>query len=343
RPKWDHVNQILRTKKVGILAIQEAHLKDEDVAHLHEKFPSRLHILNNSDPLMTAAKGVAVIINKSLLPWKEAKQDILVPGRASLITIPWHSDEKLRILAVYAPNRTEDNKNFWDDLVKLWETRRLPKPDILLGDMNIVEDPIDRLPARKDPDSAVESLSVLKHRLLLTDGWRSANESTIAYSYTQVATQSRSRIDRIYVSARILRQSRNWDIETTGIHTDHKLASVEFSHPQSPFIGKGRWAIPLHCLSNKKLIREVREMGLKLEKEVDNVPEEEHWNEGRSVQKLFSNFKLDVVKMMKAYARTAAPLLEKKINIAKAKLHAATNETSLTVEERQLNMSVLEE
>lgn len=56
RHKWQKVNQLLRTKKIGILAVNEAHLKEEDVDALHEQFPARLHIRNNSDAEHPASK-----------------------------------------------------------------------------------------------------------------------------------------------------------------------------------------------------------------------------------------------------------------------------------------------
>ncbi|KAF9554107.1 DNase I-like protein, partial [Agrocybe pediades] len=343
RPKWDHVNQLLRTKKIGILAIQESHLKDEDVNTLHEKFPTRLHILNNSDPDQTAAKGVAIVINKSLLPWREATMIALIPGRASLLKIPWHNNETLTVLAVYAPNDSAENATFWSSLRTKFREGRLGKPDVMLGDMNVVEEATDRLPARRDAPLPVTALGELKDYFRLTDGWRATNEHELGYSYTQSYTQSRSRIDRIYTTPTVLKNSQNWEINLTAIKTDHKLVSMEFSHPRSPHLGKGRWAIPLHCLKNRKLMQSFRDMGMQLEREVAAIPVDESWETGRSVQKLLSEYKEKIVKAAKEYTRTAAPILEYQIEKAKKNLRAAMNETNLSEEERKLNISALEE
>ncbi|KAF9537728.1 DNase I-like protein, partial [Agrocybe pediades] len=343
RPKWDHVNQLLRTQQIGILAIQESHLKEEDVITLHEKFPTRLHVLNNSDPEQTAAKGVAIVINKTLLPWREAKMRVLIPGRASLLKIPWHNGEVLSVLAVYAPNDPEENASFWTTLRVKLEEGRLGKPDVMLGDMNVVEEASDRLPARRDAPLPVTSLGNLKDFLRLTDGWRATNGHDLSYSYTQSYTQSRSRIDRIYVTPTILENSQNWEINLTAIKTDHKLVSMEFSHPRSPHLGKGRWAIPLHCLKNRKLMQSFRDMGLQLDREMAAIPIEESWKTGRSVQRLLCEYKAKVVKAAKEYARTAAPILEYQIEKVKKSLRAAMNETNLTEEERKLNICALEE
>ena len=36
-----------------------------------------------------------------------------------------------------------------------------------------------------------------------------------------------------------------------------------------PFIGKGRWAIPINLLKNKKLKKETQELAMQLQNEVD--------------------------------------------------------------------------
>ena len=48
----------------------------------------------------------------------------------------------------------------------------IPKPYIMLGDTNIVEEAIDRLPAHMDPVGATRAMANLKAHLDLTDRWR---------------------------------------------------------------------------------------------------------------------------------------------------------------------------
>ncbi|KAJ7873734.1 hypothetical protein B0H13DRAFT_2348892 [Mycena leptocephala] len=67
-------------------------------------------------------------------------------------------------------------------------------PDIMLGDMNIVEDAIDRLLHRPDEDEAVNALSSFKYLLGFKDGWRDTNPDEKAYTFTHVSG-SHSRID----------------------------------------------------------------------------------------------------------------------------------------------------
>ncbi|KAK6974395.1 hypothetical protein R3P38DRAFT_3239460, partial [Favolaschia claudopus] len=82
-----------------------------------------------------------------------------------------HDGKILSILGVYAPNVSAENAEFWKKIQVYYETHNLPKPDLMGGDTNIVEDAIDRLPAHTDPDQAVEALDDLKSYLGLVDGW----------------------------------------------------------------------------------------------------------------------------------------------------------------------------
>ncbi|KAJ7213679.1 hypothetical protein C8J57DRAFT_1035833, partial [Mycena rebaudengoi] len=78
----------------------------------------------------------------------------------------------LSILGVYAPNAPAENEKFWKDIQAWYEARpRVRRPDVLGGDTNIVEDPIDRLPSRSDPSAAVTALDELKTYLRLVDGY----------------------------------------------------------------------------------------------------------------------------------------------------------------------------
>ncbi|KAJ7688792.1 hypothetical protein B0H16DRAFT_1753004 [Mycena metata] len=105
-----------------------------------------------------------------------------------------------RVLAVYAPaGSPAENKAFWEELHRLWMTEDLPVPDVMLGDMNIVEDTIDRLPHRADDASAAHALADLKRILEIKDGWRMTYPDTKQYTFSR-GTGSHSRIDRIYLT-----------------------------------------------------------------------------------------------------------------------------------------------
>ena len=129
------------------------------------------------------------------------------------MTIPWRNQgREIVALAVYAPNTQKENEEFWRSLEQVvlhWESS---KPDIMLGDFNLVEEAVDRLPRHEDHEGAVDALRNLKDKLNLHNGWRSSNSDSIQYSYLQTQTGSQSRIDRMYANKWLLENSKNWTL-----------------------------------------------------------------------------------------------------------------------------------
>ncbi|KAG1860934.1 hypothetical protein F4604DRAFT_1510869, partial [Suillus subluteus] len=114
--KWLHINQIVKERKIGILTLQETHLTPEDETLLNETFKMRLRIILSIDPDKPNAKGVAVVINKHTTNSEEIKKHTLIAGRAMLVIVPWHKDNKLVTLVVYAPNDPTKNADFWETI-----------------------------------------------------------------------------------------------------------------------------------------------------------------------------------------------------------------------------------
>ncbi|KAF9540731.1 DNase I-like protein [Agrocybe pediades] len=332
REKWSHLNRILKEKRIAILAIQEGHLTDTD---------NSIHILKSQDPTQPNAKGVAVILNKQLTRWNEAVQTTLIPGRAIQITIPWRTgDSRVNILAVYAPNASIENAAFWASLTDLYENENHPPPDLLLGDFNMVEDMIDRMPPHPDAAGPVENLLRFKANHELSDGWRATNPTQLDFSYVQSSNingiYSMSRIDRIYTTKDIFKHSRQWEIQDTAVDTDHKLVSMEFTNPGTPYIGKGRWVIPLFLLENRKAKQAVEELGKRLQDKLVDLTNPEMRTEEFNVQLEFYKFKKETTKLMRNLAKTETPKLDKKIGALKEQRKQALNER-LTQEEIQCN------
>lgn len=129
--------------------------------------------------------------------------DEIIPGRAAMLTINWHNDLEVKILNIYAPaNGATINGAFWRELTSEMEQIKLPKPNIMMGDFNVVEDSIDRLPNRPDPASSVDPLQDLRCKLCLIDGWRTTNPTEKNFTWTD--GRSLSRIDRIYTTNRLM-------------------------------------------------------------------------------------------------------------------------------------------
>ena len=267
--KWNHINQLMRSKRIGIIVLQETHLNEQHAARMHHLFGKRIKIYYTADQDNPNSKGVAVVLNKEITNVHDISSTEIVPGRALNIVIPWHQDQTINILAIYAPNSTKENENFWRHLRQKWQQGNRPKPDLMLGDFNIVEDAIDRITSHPDDGNAVEALQELKSYLKLEDGWRTFNPYKKEFTFLQKATGTQSRIDRIYASGETIKYSYDWLTEPPGIQTEHQMVTTKITSPTMPYIGKGRWTMPLHLLKDKKLMEKIQKMTLELEQALE--------------------------------------------------------------------------
>ncbi|KIY48016.1 DNase I-like protein, partial [Fistulina hepatica ATCC 64428] len=250
--KWMHINQLMRDKRIGVLAVQEAHLTQEYVDQIERLFGRRLKVMHSSGENAMQAAGIAIVLNKEIVDIQGAEWMEVIPGRAAILSMDWGgSDRKINIMVIYTPNTPRANKNFWEGIVEQWTMLGLPDPDLMMGDTNVVEDSLDRLPERRDGEDVVNALDELKRHFRLKDGWRVANPNERGYTYMQVATGSQSRIDRIYATNTICKDALHWEIERTSIATDHKLTSVVLTNNNLPYVGRGRWTIPGYLIGNK--------------------------------------------------------------------------------------------
>lgn len=140
----------------------------------------------------------------------------------------------------------------------------------MLSDFNLVEDALDHLPPKQDTSGPTSKLNELKTHLKLKDSWQTEFLDVLQYTFAQSAQQGgrQSRIDQIYIKDELLPFSQDWEISPPGIHTDHQLVSARISSRTMPFVGKGRWSLPLFILNNKKLGDEIIELGKVLQKDI---------------------------------------------------------------------------
>ncbi|KIJ12237.1 hypothetical protein PAXINDRAFT_54656, partial [Paxillus involutus ATCC 200175] len=341
--KWLHINQIVRDHKIGILALQETHLSKLEEDLINQVFQDRLHMISSLDPSAPNAKGVAIVINKQLTNWKGIQTFELIPGRAILTKLPWHKDEYLTILNIYTPNESSTNAEFWDQLSLELETT--PKPGILLGDFNLVEDALDRLPPHTDASRATEALAKLKTTLSLVDGWRTENPDSTAFTFSQSRAQggAQSRIDRIYLKRDALIFSKEWYIRPSGIHTDHQIISARISDHRMPYIGKGRWSLPLFVLKDKGVSNKILSLGKVLQKQIDCDRQLQPRSETDNPQTALKSFKNAVISMCRGAAKEAIPKIQRKMNNIKSNLKTVLNDKSLSEEEKQYTGFELQE
>ncbi|KAJ7094885.1 hypothetical protein C8R43DRAFT_832123, partial [Mycena crocata] len=115
--KWNHVNQVVRDKRLGILVVQEAHLDDSRKSEVEKLFSKRLKIFVSPDPENPTGKGgVAIVLNRDLANTNSVKTWEIVPGRAMMAQTNWHRGETVTFLGIYAPNSADENKSFWTEI-----------------------------------------------------------------------------------------------------------------------------------------------------------------------------------------------------------------------------------
>jgi exonuclease III len=270
--KWSTVNRTISDHKIAILALQETHL---DPALLHDIdmcFGKRLTIINSQAPdNPRASAGVAFVINKTLIAPKEISTHELVKGRALALRIKWREDEEMALINVYAPNNRAEHSPFWKKVEAERRRHNIRRPDFLLGDLNVTEDPIDRAPAHADDLNAVEALRNFRHSLDLQDSWRHAfpHDRCFTYRAHNNGLQIKSRLDRIYTSTTAAKHTFGWLTSQTAVPTDHWMVLTKYAPADAPFIGKGRWTWQLPSLEDKELIKKVVERGMHLQQNLN--------------------------------------------------------------------------
>ncbi|KAJ3833925.1 hypothetical protein F5878DRAFT_503359, partial [Lentinula raphanica] len=241
-----------------------------------------------------------------------------LPGRDGLWTT--RPDPRQTLLGTYAPNDSmSNNKEFWKLLTESWLQKRLPVPDLFMGDHNIVEEGFDRTTGRADNYEATEALVIFKSLFEMRDGWRRYNPDTRDFTHTHWGANGNttmSRIDRIYMREDLIKYSRNWEIsDEMGDLTDHRMVLVTVSTPGVPYQGPGRYAIKPFILENMQLITDLMEICIAASKEIENVIGHGARTEALNPQRIHEKLKQDII-------RTERTFSKKFVGTARAKIDA---------------------
>ncbi|KAJ3818465.1 hypothetical protein F5880DRAFT_1617354 [Lentinula raphanica] len=174
-------------QRIGVLAVGEAHMNAERRDEIERKYGKNLKVYYSKLPDKDNAAGVAFILNRNITNTENIQTYEITPGHAYVLEMYWHREEKVSILAIYAPNSDPAaNAQSWERIQEFYARNpRIRRPDFMIGDCNMVEEPLDRLPAREEPGNVANAFDNLKRSLGLEDGWRNENPITLAYTYHQ--------------------------------------------------------------------------------------------------------------------------------------------------------------
>ena len=332
--KWFEIYNLINSHRIALLAVQESHLTDELARDVNSAFDGKMKVFYSPLPDNNNAAGVAMVVNRGLLNASEITCETIVPGRAILASIPRPSGTTLNVLNVYAPNEARRNEEFWTELDGSLENPPQRRPNIMLGDFNLVEDGLDRLPYHLDDPNAVAALGNLKANLDLVDGWRRTNPDKRAYTHLHAPNASQGRIDRIYISNELLRPATEWKITNPPIETDHWVVSVKVSTPEAPHIGKGRWQIPTYIIDHQGVLEEINSISKTALEEMEATRYRRTLT--RNPQTIFAAFKAKTISLCRAHARRIHPTITNKIKKQKAKLDAILNDPLIPDDDKML-------
>lgn len=185
--KWAKINSTLRENKIAILALQETHLDKENIETITRCFGKSFTLMHFSDPHTPRTKsGVAIAINKALIPVKDIRHHVLVPGHAIMAQLKWPDSNTLSIINIYAPVKKNEQPDFWAAVETERREKHLPQPDFLLGNFNLTEDALDRAPPKYDNRQAANTLRDIRLLWGIQDQWRHAHPNKKQYTYRTV-------------------------------------------------------------------------------------------------------------------------------------------------------------
>ncbi|KAK0477678.1 hypothetical protein IW261DRAFT_1420950 [Armillaria novae-zelandiae] len=210
------------------------------------------------------------------------------------------------------------------------------------GNFNLVEDALDRLPAHEDKRDTVNTFTTFRKNMALHDGWQNTNPDMKNFPFTQMAGNFlRSWIDRIYVSTHRLKDCEEWEIKDALLSTDHRAVNVKMTHPIDPYVGKGRWTMPLHLLKNGKAIKEVEDVVKAMATGIQDTAGKR--TESENPQMIYAKGKEKIIKILQKYARCSIPIKKARMEQLQAELDAMLQDDTTDEDSQLLSAAILQQ
>jgi hypothetical protein len=138
----------------------------------------------------------------------------------------------------------------------------------------------------------------------------------------------------------LFQATNNWQINIDhAIDTDHQLISTHFYDLEAPYIGKGRWELPLFLLDHKEFLDKLNEICEKAIQETENEPN----NHPTHPQEVFTNMKKQIIKAAKTISREAVPKAKKLIKIKNKELTETLNNNNIDDVQKAIKAQTIEE
>ncbi|KAJ6495371.1 hypothetical protein C8R45DRAFT_823986 [Mycena sanguinolenta] len=340
--KFQFVKHVIDQQRLGVLVLQETHLDSAGAATfdtIYQKWFKLIYSPDPTDPTLVA--GVTFLLNKKFIDVDHILVFNLVPGRALMITIPWHKHRMLTILNIYAPNKPKQRDELWSKLWTEWKNNsRLPLPDIILGDWNFVEDGRDRLSG--DRGQIPPSFTRLKSLFQMEDGWRNTFQDECQYTCRRNGPhRDHDRCLPTSTYSTLFDSCRGWRIENTAVRTDHSLVATQIVCRPDKKLGKGRQPLPLYLLKTGKFTNKVKRLIHILKSDfakLKTLPRLADHN----VQTVWAKFKRDCTEHSIHCSRLIEKDESRQIRTWKAQLYLIIHDEDVPQDDRYLATYLLE-
>lgn len=253
----------------------------------------------------------------------------LILGRAVFLSIERQQGDSLHLINIYAPNAASQHPTFWTEVTEKWSAYNLLHPHLMMGDFNLVEDPLDRAPARLDSIPAITVLCTCRQSLGLQDVWRHSFPSDHSFSYSSPHNML-LRLDQIYTQPELNRLLTDWTTTSSKIPSDHHMVLVRYAPPNTPFIGSGRWSWPLGLLHDKQLNETITRPGREMHDDLKTLSPEDR---SRNAQTLWQRFKDNVKKEASSAAKLQISKISKHLIALRKDVSETSNNAQLDTDE----------
>ncbi|KAH9003917.1 Endonuclease/exonuclease/phosphatase [Lactarius deliciosus] len=241
--KWAEINTTMKKEKIVVLAVQETHLDEQSTHDIHRALGKCLIVINSQlDDNPKSSAGVAFVINKDLIDAERIDKYELIKGRVIAINLTWK--EETLLISVYALNNRRKNQRFWETVNHKRLSKHLRKPDFVLGNFNLTEEPINRSLPKHDNAGAKNVLRDFRIATDILDQWRHTYPKVREFTYHATTNRGpiKSCLDRIYIAKERSKFTFDWSIKPSSVPTDHWLVMVKYAPKNSPYLGKGKRA-----------------------------------------------------------------------------------------------------
>ena len=140
-----------------------------------------------------------------------------------------------------------------------------------------------------------------------------------------------SQLDRIYAREEIYPWCTDWTIKHPVVKMDHHLVSVKITSENMPYLGKGRWVIPVGLLRNRQLKWRAQQLAWELQDDVETSACEGH--KARNPQLALKRFKDRVAREFRNYQKVTQPRIISAIRTLQKGSDETMNSETLTEEE----------